>query len=221
MKKQHVIEQDTIFLLAVSIIAGIVFAAYFNHKPNIRFSFSLPATQNFQKSAPTSAPIPNLSSLPKTETFSEISPDGAKKLVMTVTVNKNKSKTYTFTASGEESASQPSIYSTTLSGRESMSIPFNTWSPDGAYVFLQHNTSSGSGALVIKANGKPLEGGQQYLDVPALFAAKNTGDIYQEATGWASETLLILNTTQLDGGKGPSYWFETPSKAIIQLSTEF
>ncbi|MCL5114060.1 MAG: hypothetical protein M1372_02745 [Patescibacteria group bacterium] len=220
MKKQHVIEQDTIFLLAVSIIAGVVFAAYFNHKPNIRFSFSLPSVQNFQKSASTSAPTPTLASLQKTETFSQVSPDGAKKLVMTVTTNKNKSKTYIFTASGETSAT-PSIYAMALPDKESMSIPFNTWSPDGAYVFIQHNTSSGSGVLVVKGNGQPFEGGQQYLDVSALFAAKNTGNIYQEATGWASETLLILNTTQPNGSKGSSYWFEAPSKGIIQLSTEF
>lgn len=218
MTTKHIIELDTIFLMIVFTIVGVVFAMYYNHKPNVRSSFFLPSTQEIQ--SPTSIITPTLISTPKVETFSQISPDGGKNLVMTVT-NKDTEKIYEFTTSDNTDSNQQLIYSATLPNTEKMSIPFNTWSPGNRYVFLQHNTSSTSAALVMKANGQPFREDEQYSNITDLFTTKDTGNIYQETTGWASETLLILNTTQPDGSKGPSYWFEVPSKAIIQLSTDF
>lgn len=215
MTTRHVLEWDILFLLSCSVIGGIVFAMSFNHKPNIRSSLSFPVMQNFPNPSSTLVPTP------KIETSSQISPDGSKNLAMKMIINNDTSKTYTFTTSDTTTANQQSIYSAILSNTENMSIPFNTWSPDNAYVFVQHMTASGSGVLVMKANGQPLTGGEQYLDVKPLFTAKITENTYQEVTGWASETLLIVNTKRQDGSKGPSYWFEVPSKAIIQLSTEF
>lgn len=219
MTVRHAIELDTLSLLAISAVVGIVFAAYFNHKPNTRYSFSLPVMQ-VQDSTLTPTPSAAPAFAPKAEAFSQSSPDGTKKLTMTTTTNQDSSKTYAFTTS-DEANNQQSIYKTTLPGTENMSIPFNTWSPDNNYVFLQQNTASSSGAFVVKTNGEPIVEDQQYLDITALFNARNTGNMYQETTGWASETLLIINTTQPDGSKGPSYWLEVPSKAIIQLSTQF
>jgi len=220
MTIRHAIELDTISLLAISAIAGIVFAAYFNHKPNTRYSFSLPVMEA-QDSTLTPVPSDVPVFTPEVETFSQGSPDGTKKLTMTVTANKDASKTYAFTTSDAANTSQKSIYTTTLPNAENMGIPFNTWSPDNNYVFLQQNAATSSGAIVMKANGEPLTEGQPYFEVVALFNAHDTGDTYQETTGWASETLLIINTTRPDGTKGPSYWLEIPSKAIIQLSTQF
>jgi len=220
MTIRHAIELDTLSLLAISAIAGIVFAAYLNHKPNTRYSFSLPVMQASQDSTPT--PTPSEAPVaPTAEVFSQVSPDGTKKLTMTVITNKDASKTYAFATSDVANTNQQSIYKITLPNTENMGIPFNTWSPDNAYVFLQQNMATSSGAIVMKANGEPIVEGQQYFDVAALFNAQNTGNTYQETTGWASGTLLIINTTQTDGAKGPSYWLEIPSKAIIQLSTPF
>lgn len=241
MTTRHAIELDSVFLLAVSAVAGSVFALYFNHKPNIKSSISLPVMQNSQgptsipasastivsnststvTSTPAATPLPTPITSKNAEKFSQISPDGAKILTMTVTRNKDDSKTYAFATSDSASTNQQSIYSKTLLGTGNMSIPFNTWSPDNNYVFLQQNGATTSGAIVMKADGQPLVEGEQFFDVISLFTAKNTGNSYQETTGWASETLLIVNTKQQDGSKGPSYWFEVPSKAIIQLSTQF
>jgi hypothetical protein len=220
MTIRHAIELDTISLLAISAVAGIVFAVYFNHKPNTRYSFSLPVMEA-QDSTLTPVPSDVPVFAPEVETFSQVSPDGTNKLTMTATANKDASKTYTFTTSDAANTNQKSIYTITLPNTENMGIPFNTWSPDNAYVFLQHNKASSSGAIVMKANGEQLAEGQQYFDVATLFNARNTGNTYQETTGWASETLLIINTTQPDGTKGPSYWLEIPSKAVIPLSTQF
>jgi len=208
MTTRQTIELDMVILLAVSAAAGIVFATFFNQKSNAS-SFSFSAVGALQNETP----INILTPVPKIETSSQISPDGTKTLTMAVTTNKDQSKTYAFT---------PSIYpTTTLSSPNSMSIPFNAWSPDNVYVFVEQKDASGSGALVMKADGQPFVGGEKYFDARALFIAKNTGNTYQETTGWASETLLIVNTTKPNGTKGPSYWFELPSRAIIQLSSEF
>lgn len=209
------IEMDTIFLLGISAIAGVVFAISSNHKPNISYSFSVPVVQDYQN------PISTLSPIPLTKTSSQISPDGTRIIKLTATTNKDTSVTYTFITSDSTNQNQQSIYATTLPNTESISIPFNTWSPDDKYVFIEHNMTNGSEALVMKADGKPIAEGEQYFNVTTLFTAKNTRDVYQETTGWASETLLIINTTGQDGSKSSSYWFEVPSKAIIQLSTEF
>lgn len=213
MTIRHQIELDMVLLLVAASV-GIVFAMYYNNKSKISSSFSVPVMQDFQKQLATPAPAP------KVETSSQESPDGTKILTMTVTT-KDTSKTYAFTTSDAANTNQQSIYSITLSGKESMSVPFNTWSPDNKYVFLIHNTTTGSEALVMKDNAQPFAEGEQYFNVTTLFTAKNTGNTYQETTGWASETLLIVNTTLQNGSKGSSYWFEVPSKAIIQLSTEF
>lgn len=221
MTTLRVIELDTLFLLTLSAVVGTAFAMSYNHKPNISSSFAISIMQNSEKITPIKSPIPTATPAPIMETFSQISPDGTKMVTMKSVTNKDISKTYTFTTSDSDNTNQQSIYTTILPSNESLSIPFNTWSPDNKYVFLQHNMPSGSEAIVMNANGQPIVEGEQYFNVTTLFAGKSTGNVYQETTGWASETLLIVNTTRQEGTKGPSYWFEVPSKAIIQLSTEF
>lgn len=217
MTSRQTIELDTILLISASLMVGFLFSLYFGHKPNTR-SFHLPVMQDFQK--PTATPTPTIIPIPTVITQSQTSPDGAKNLTMTIHSNQDGSKIYAFTVSGNTN-NQQLIYTTTLPATENMSIPFNTWSPQNNYFFLQQNTKDSSTALVFKANGQPFPNGENYYNVSTVFGAKNTGNTYQETTGWASETLLIINTTRPDGSKGLSYWFEIPSKAIIQLATEF
>ncbi|MGH7245827.1 MAG: hypothetical protein ACREGI_02750, partial [Candidatus Levyibacteriota bacterium] len=129
--------------------------------------------------------------------------------------------TFTFNTSDTSGANNFLIYQTTLAGAENMSVPFNAWSPDDNYIFLQANRASDSGALVMKASGQALADGQQYDNVTTLFNNKQENDAYKQTTGWASETLLIIETTKADGTNGTSYWYEVPSKAVIPLSTQF
>lgn len=215
MTIRHQIELDITAFLVAGALVGFAVAFYSHPSPKVRLSVAMPVAQDLQNLTPTPTFVP------KIDTSSQVSPDGAKKLTLTTTTNKDETKTYAFTTAGVDNANQQSIYSITLPQAESMNIPFNTWSPDNAYVFLERSSSSGTSALVMKANGQPFADGQQSADVTVAFAAKSTGNAYKETTGWASETLLIVNTTKPDGSKGPSYWYEVPSKAIIQLSTEF
>lgn len=157
----------------------------------------------------------------KTDTASQPTPDGTRKLVMKTTHNTNSLRYAFTTTDGSGGNIQPLFEETVLasaSATEGMNIPFNAWSPDNKYVFIQRNDGD---ALVFNGAGEEIVPGQQHFDIKGLFNSSGKKDTYLETTGWASPTLLIVNTTSPDGAKGSSYWFEVPSKAIIQLSSSF
>lgn len=170
--------------------------------------------------APATVPVVSNPVL-KTDTASQPTPDGTKKVVMKTTHNTN-SLHYVFTTTdGLGGNIQPLFEETvqaSMSATEGMNIPFNAWSPDNKYVFIQKNDGD---ALVFNGTLEEIVPGQRYLDVKDIFSAGEKKDTYHETTGWASPTFLIINTTAPDMTKGNSYWFEVPSKAIIQLSSSF
>lgn len=213
MTARQYFELDFVFILLVAAILGMTFALS-THRPNNHVAFSVPDLQNKQAPSDTIAPIQDSS-------FSQISPDGTQKVTILVHAGENNTKTYTIITSQENGSDTHTLFTIALPDSESITIPFNTWSPDNHYVFIEHNTPNNTQAWIFQANGQPLSQETSYLNANALFDGRNTGDTYQEATGWSSETLLIINTTTLDGKKGPSYWFDVPSKSIIPLSTEF
>ncbi len=161
---------------------------------------------------------PTVTPTPAVNRVMQISPDGTKNVVMKTTRNKDATLTYAFSVANGAGEKENLIYTETLPALQSMSIPFNTWSPDDKYFFIKRGDSD---FMVFKESGEPFADGQQFLDVTDLFKQRKTGNNLSEATGWASETLIIINTTVEANAKGPSYWFEIPSKAIIQLATEF
>lgn len=205
------IELETIFL--VTLAAGI--SLFFVVRKN-----------NYQPQFSIASGVPSMSIQaevvsPKITVSSQISPDGTKKVIMKVTENSDNTKTYDFSTADENGANEQHVFTKILNLGESMSIPFNTWSPDDKYFFIQENLAGDKSAFVFKATGEPFVGTEKYLDATDSFSKANTGNNFDIATGWASETLIIINTKKPDGEKGFSYWFEVPSKAIIQLSTEF
>lgn len=208
------IEFETVSLLLLAVVVGIVFAYYFNRVPKIRTTLNLPVMTYTQ---PTPTPTP----IPKTLIVTELSPNGGKKVTMAVTTNKGNTKTYAFSVSNGDGSGQQALYTITLPPSESMSIPYNSFSPDNKYLFLTHTIPTGTEGFVFRVSGDPMTGTDQYFNTATIFAAKQTGNTYQETTGWASETLLIINTTAADGTKSTSYWLEVPSKAIIPLATQF
>jgi len=158
---------------------------------------------------------------PKVAVSSQISPDGAKKVIMKVTENSDNTKTYDFSTADENGVNEKYIFTKTLDSTANMTIPFNTWSPDNQYFFTQENTANGKNVFVFKGSGATFTDGETFLDVTDLFRKAATGNNFSQATGWASESLIVVNTIKPDSTKGPSYWFEVPSKVIVQLSTEF
>src|SRR5581483_10289178 len=152
------------------------------------------------------------------ETATQPSPDGTHELVLKTTHTSNSILSYILTATDATGNNAQTIYTASSSASEAWSIPFNTWSPDDTYVFIQ---KADGDALVFDASGKEIVPGQMFLDVGSVFSAGGRTDSYHETTGWASPTLLIINTTKSDNTKSSSYWFEVPTQAIIQLSSQF
>lgn len=159
----------------------------------------------------------NVNTVLQVDNASQITPDGTKKLVMNTTHNKDGSLYYVFTTTDGSGKNEQPLYATT-SAAESFRLPFNAWSPDNKYLFIEKKNGD---ALVFNATGEDIIEGQKYLNVEDLFSASGKKDTYKVTTGWASETLLIVNTVTPENTKGSSYWFEVPSKAIMQLSSEF
>src|SRR5579859_6856274 len=140
MTKTHAIEFESVTLLAVAAFAGIMFAFFGNHNPKMRTTFNLPIV------APLMSPTPAAAPTPEPTTFSQISPDGKKKVSMTVTQHSSTSKTYAFSVSDGDGTNSQSLYSINLPLAEYMSIPFDTFSPDDKYLFLEHDTNNGTEA---------------------------------------------------------------------------
>lgn len=183
-----------------------------------RAQLAMPIVASNALSSILTVPTP----VPQTTTISQPSPDGKKKLVMKTTREKKNILSYEFTTTDGSGENIQPVFSTTveasMSASEGLGIPFNTWSPDDKYVFIQKNDGD---ALVFKATGEQIIPDHLYLDARDIFDSGKRTDMYHVTTGWASPTLLIINTVKEDGTKGSSYWFEVPSKAIIQLSSQF
>lgn len=216
---------DLIIFVIFAAIVGVTLAIYNQRQlhPQMQTKISIPIIQSsfiLPTSVPTSTPTPII---PKPETASQVSPDGTKQLTMTITTHNDFSKTYLFITSDANGSNQHVVYETTNTASDSgtMSIPFNSWSPNDRYLFITKINNSGTEALVMRGDAQPITENESNFNVTEIFESRITGNIYQETTGWASDTLLIINTKTSDGSKGPSYWFEVPTKAIIQLSTQF
>ncbi|HEX6977050.1 MAG TPA: hypothetical protein VF185_01655 [Patescibacteria group bacterium] len=147
-------------------------------------------------------------------------PDGSH----TLTLKEEKGKsatTYTVLISTSNDPTQKQIFTKTLEEGSSISLPFNTFSPDDKYVFLKETTKSGISYIVLNSQGTPLTKENSVINFSDLFAAKYPDYKITEATGWASPTLIIINTDKLDGTQGPSFWFEIPSQSFLILSNRF
>lgn len=210
MTTRHQIELESIFLISIVAASSLFFVVQRNNQGQFSVASAIPAIL-------VSTEVIS----PKITISSQISPDGTKKVTMKVTQNTDNASTYDFSTMDENGENERLIFSKTLDFSGSMMVPFNAFSPDNKYFFIQENAGDNRSIFAFQASGEPFSDTQEYFDVTDLFKERETGNNFAEATGWASETLIIINTTKEDGKKGPSYWFEIPSKAIIQLSTEF
>ncbi len=212
---RHQLELETLFLVSIAAAVSLFYVISSNNRQSSSMPIKMPLATNSISALAITDPVS------KASISSQISPDGTKKVIMKVTRNNDNTATYDFSTTGENDANQQYVFTKTLDLPKSMTIPFNTWSPDNKYFFVQENAGGNKSILVFKATGEPFSDAEKYLDVANLFNQKNTGNNFDEATGWASETLIIINTKKADNAKGFSYWFEVPSKIITQLSSEF
>jgi hypothetical protein len=164
---------------------------------------------------PTSTPLPT--PIPREETFKHPSPDGKVQVELKAKYTSPQSTEYTVSTMDSDGSNSKVVYQTILSGVK-FQIPFNSWSPDNRYFFIEKNTGE---AYVFTRTGENITSSEQFFSVKDIFSTPDRVDRYDMTTGWASPTLLIIHTKNLDNSKGSSYWFEVPSQAIIQLSGDF
>jgi len=173
--------------------------------------------------APTAVPVldknttPTLAFTPTGTTIFQISSDGTRKVILNTITNKDGSTTYNVTTDNNSHI----IYSQTLPAGSSISIPYNTWSPDNTYFFIQENDGSQTKIMVFNGNGETFGNGQAFLDLTGVFSQDEPDATFTSATGWASDNLIIILTQNTDGSEGTSYWFGVPDESVTPLATEF
>lgn len=174
--------------------------------------------KNTQKPIPitviTPTPQPNV--VQKTEVHS---PDGTVKVILTSQKQDNGTTAYTVMAAEITGENQKYIFNKTGDGETSIVLPQNAWSPDNKYLFVLEKKRDIVSALVFKASGEKFTNDTAYLDVTPLFMANNKTLEIANITGWASESLLYVQTKTESLTKGPTFWFDIYSKNFLQLAS--
>lgn len=155
---------------------------------------------------------------PKTTTI--LAPNG----LMSLVINEETSKgtiTDTFSVSDANGGPQKQIYSETLAEGTTITVPYNTFSPDNKYIFLRRNSPTEQGYFVLKTDGTPFKNAEKTIDFVSLFNSKYPNTPASDVTGWGGMTLIVVNVEKPGGGVDRSYWYDVASNSIIPLSTRF
>jgi hypothetical protein len=147
--------------------------------------------------------------------FTSLDSPNGKLTLLAKTVKNGSGVIYTFSVSGKE------IFTITVDPSVIISIPANAWSPDGKYIFLKEEGPAGVKFFALSATTVSFGQNDQTANITDLFAAKYPDLKIEDATGWGGVNLIVFNSIKTDGSRGPSFWFEMPGHAVIQLSTLF
>jgi len=200
-----------IFLLALFILAIFLVGTDYYLVVYRQNSSQSPKTSQI---SPTPMPETAIPIVEASQNTSVDSPDGSVTLSMKIAKN-DSGVTYSFLTSGRiifEKIVNPSI---------SFSIPANTWSPDNKYVFLKEVGPAYVNFFVLLAAKDSSQQDDQTASIAELFAKKYPNLTIEDVTGWGGINLVIVNSNNTDGSRGPSFWFDAPSHSFIQLSTRF
>lgn len=196
--------------ICVSILVGGIFLYFFNKKDDRDTKISIPIR-------PTPTPI-----TVQIKDKSWPSPDGKKTLIMKTEKSSPDMTTYSFSVTPSASTTGKPLLIKTLKTPSTITIPFNAWSPDNQYFFLQEHYGTETITFVYKASGQMFSDGQYSHNINVLFAEKEPKFLLEDVTGWAAPTLLIVNTKIIDSDKsGPSFWFDISRNSVTRLSTNF
>jgi hypothetical protein len=172
-----------------------------------------------------SGPLPSLASAVSvatpgpSSTVEVLAPDGKATLTLR---QKRAEGGFLWTASvraGE--GAEKEIFAKALPSGSSISVPFNTFSPDDKFVFLKEDVPDGVKYIVLSASGASLPKGSQSFEIVGLFAEKYPDYKVTDVTGWGGQTLIVVNTDKAGGGTGPSFWFDVTSASFIRLTNRF
>ena len=203
-----------IAMVGVTLVTAAVFFKFVrDNKPISRsvFSASIPTISL------TPAELPSYDA----QVSSMDSPEGSKTLVLQKTQD-SKGATYSAFVSTKSHEQVQQVLTEAASDSDSLSIPFNTWSPDTVFLFLTKKTPIINHYLVFNSSGEWFGDDAPYLSVQELFTDQVPNYVIEDVTGWAAPNLLIVNAKSAENEQSKvSFWFDVPSKSFIQLSTYF
>jgi hypothetical protein len=165
-------------------------------------------------------PLPSNAAPSPIQTIMMETPDGTK----TLTMKRQKVDSYlvySFFTSAKSDNSEKLIFRKVLISSQSLSIPYNTWSPDNVYFFLKETTPTVNNYYVFNSSGSSFPDGSQYVNIQDLFSQKLPQYTIDEVTGWGAPDLIIVNAKKNERRQKYSFWFEVSSQSFIQLSTYF
>lgn len=190
----------------------------------VGFAITLLSVQQKPATAPEihataeSSPVPTSRVIaPSVKTTELHSPDGTEKLSLRGNTLPDGSVRYALYVSDIDGSKERFLFEKVLPAGSLLTLPFNAWDPTNTYIFLKQ-TGTAADYFVLRADGGKFAAGSQFIDVSGVWAEKKMTAAIRDVTGWASGTLLIIYTSGDNGAKGPAYWFEIPSTAIIQLA---
>lgn len=209
-------EIETISFVFVASMVATVAIGLMHHPspPPQHFSVATP----FANLLPTVTPTPTPALVPEVTYLSQTSSDGKEKVNMKQ-VDVQGMKTYTFTLTETEKNITTPLFTQHVATESSMQIPFNTFSPNNSYLFLERKDGETHHYLVFQTSGAAF-GGKQYIDATDAFTSYTSTYTHPVATGWADNALLIVNAKDANG-QGVSYWLDLSSQSFIRLSNYF
>ncbi len=142
--------------------------------------------------------------------------DGSKRLVGTSELKEGKVK-YVFTVIDSTKKEKIILFETYVDRQSSLTIPFNSWSNDDKYVFIQANSPEGKNYHVFKADGSSFNDGLKYLDVQQYWVSSKNTKVIDRVSGWAGADLLVTYATNSDGSDSFAYWFVISSRRFMNV----
>ncbi|MEK7079054.1 MAG: hypothetical protein AAB929_03200 [Patescibacteria group bacterium] len=202
---------ETFFIISLGTALSLFVLVQQNNKVDQRVFSSL--NSSVETSLPSPAPsYPELNSVMG-------SPDGTKSLLMKKRRAEDQTNYSFFTSSSSEYPQL--IFARDLDESHSLTVPYNTWSPDNKYFFLKETTPTVNNYFIFNASGVPLKDEIKYINIQDLFSQKQPDYSITDVTGWADPNLIIVNAKKNNDGQLVSFWFEVSSQSFIQLSTYF
>lgn len=190
------------------VIAGVLIA--------VNFYIGKKGTGSVSKTIP---PIfADINPGPKISTI--LAPNGKMSLIVKEEKGKDGQVTETFSAQTDTKGTVD-IYSEVLATGDSISVPFNTFSPDNKYIFLKRTSATGITYFVLKTDGTDFKDNEKTIDFVSLFNQKYPEAKASDVTGWGGMTLIVVNVDKPDGTVEHYYWYDVSSNSFIALSSRF
>ena len=149
------------------------------------------------------------------------SPDGTYTLALKNGRELNGIVTQIFFITSESSATPIKIFEKDSNEDSRIVIPENTFSPDNKFVFLKFKDLGKTRYIVLRTDGKDIKEDTKSVEIESLFSEAHPDFVITDVTGWGANGLIVVNTDDVNGKIGPSWWFDLSNFSFIRLSTRF